>query len=210
VLAFFFVLYALSSIALPGLNGFAGEFLLLVGMFQRGWAEASGAWVVHYRIISVLAVVGVVLGAWYMLWLVQRLFFGPLREPKPGDKEAGAAGRAPVRDLSLREIVALGLPGVFLFWIGLQPAFFLERMNPTVDGIADRGRKALHSPPFTGSAENDPGVREAGSDLSRPDHGLATVATTRDDRKAVAPTVLALPRRIPDTGHGPPPTWTRP
>ena len=74
VLAFFFLVIALSSIGLPGLNGFAGEFTLLLGMFRRAWVDAPVAWAGQFRVISVLATLGVVLGAWYMLWLVQRIF----------------------------------------------------------------------------------------------------------------------------------------
>ena len=89
-LTFFMLLFTFSSIGLPGLNGFAGEFPILLGMFQRGWSQAPGGLHGQLLVIAVLAVSGVVLGAWYMLWLVQRVFFGPLREP-PG---FGAAGEA--------------------------------------------------------------------------------------------------------------------
>jgi len=81
LLALFMLLFTFSSIGLPGMNGFAGEFLILIGMFQRGWAEAPAGMQISYTAISVLAVFGVVLGAWYMLWLYQRVFFGPLKEP---------------------------------------------------------------------------------------------------------------------------------
>jgi NADH-quinone oxidoreductase subunit M len=80
-LSFFFLLLTFSSIGLPGLNGFAGEFLLLNGAFQRGWSEAPEALGSQLLWIAVLATFGVVLGAWYMLHLVQRVFFGPLKEP---------------------------------------------------------------------------------------------------------------------------------
>ncbi len=80
-LAFFMVLASLASIGLPGLNGFVGEFLALWGMFHRAWSDAPVEWVLLYRILSVLALSGVILGAWYMLWMVERVFFGPLREP---------------------------------------------------------------------------------------------------------------------------------
>ncbi len=104
IMAFFMLLFTLSSIGLPGLNGFAGEILILIGVFQRGWAENVGAISSSVRWAAVLAVFGVVLGAWYMLWLVQRVFFGPLREPKhdPGE---------PVADLSLREVECAGTTG---------------------------------------------------------------------------------------------------
>jgi NADH-quinone oxidoreductase subunit M len=124
-LAMFMLLMTFSSIGLPGLNGFAGEFLLLLGMFQRAWTE-SGWLEIQYKTIAVLGVLGVVLGAWYMLWLVERVFFGPLREPPHG------ADEPPVRDMTLREVAAMGLITVFVFWIGLRPEFFLERIRPAV------------------------------------------------------------------------------
>ncbi len=76
VLSFFTLVLVLSSIALPGLNGFAGEFLLLAGLFQRGWAEPAPAHWLQLRTIAVLSMSGVILGAWYMLWMYQRVFFG--------------------------------------------------------------------------------------------------------------------------------------
>lgn len=126
-LAFFMLLFTLSSIGLPGTNGFAGEFLVLAGMFQRGWAEAPTGVAGQLRWISVLAVFGVVLGAWYMLWLVQRIFFGPLREP------ASSQHDTPIRDLAPREIVALVPLAVFVFWIGIYPQFFLRPMAPSLN-----------------------------------------------------------------------------
>lgn len=137
VLAFFMLLFTLASIGLPGLNGFAGEFLLLLGMFQRGWAEAPVIWQSQLRVISVLATLGVVLGAWYMLWLVQRVFFGPLSEPIPEASRQGHEA-APIRDLSVREVLALVPLAVFVVWIGLWPEFFLSRMAPTLNEITAR------------------------------------------------------------------------
>jgi NADH-quinone oxidoreductase subunit M len=130
ILAFFMLGLTLSSIGLPGLNGFAGEFLLLIGMFQRAWAGSLTAATVQFRCISVLAVAGVVLGAWYMLLLVQRMFFGPLHEPNHHHHEP------PVRDLCTREILTLAPLLVFIVWIGVQPRFFLDRMTPTLDPLA--------------------------------------------------------------------------
>lgn len=133
VLAFFMLLMTLSSIGLPGLNGFAGEVLLLIGMFQRGWAETP-AW--QYQAIAVLAVSGVVLGAWYMLHLIERVFFGPVREP-PHDPKDPALG-----DLSLREVFALAPLAVFVVWIGVQPQFFLRRMDPTLQQLTSAAVEA--------------------------------------------------------------------
>ncbi|MCS7303763.1 MAG: NADH-quinone oxidoreductase subunit M [Thermoguttaceae bacterium] len=80
-LAFFMVLASLASIGLPGLNGFVGEFLALWGMFHRAWVAPPPEWAFLYRGLSIAALSGVVLGAWYMLWMLERVFFGPLREP---------------------------------------------------------------------------------------------------------------------------------
>jgi len=143
VLAFFTMVLTLSSIALPGLNGFAGEFLLLLGVFQRGWADTPAAdW--QLRTIAVLSVAGVVLGAWYMLWMYQRVFFGPVREPKSSPLPLGEGqGEGSVQDLSLREIACLSPLLVFILWIGLQPRFFLDRMAPTLDDLTAPVRQAV-------------------------------------------------------------------
>ena len=140
ILAFFMLVMTLSSIGLPGLNGFAGEFLLLLGMFQQAWGQAPAEWsaelpnwVWQFRVISVLALSGVVLGAWYMLWLVERVFFGPLSEPA-----VEHSSEKPVRDLTPREIAALAPLVVFIVWIGIQPGFFLDRMAPTLNLVSDR------------------------------------------------------------------------
>ena len=150
ILALFAVLLALSSIGLPGLNGFVGELLVLAGMFQRGWAEAPAQYAAQYRVIAVLATLGVVLAAWYMLWMLERVFFGPLREPKtahanppgsqgPPDSQGIDSGQDhTVRDLSIREILALAPLAALIVWIGVWPQFFLARIAPTVDPYAAR------------------------------------------------------------------------
>ena len=132
-LAFFMVFLTFSSIGLPGLNGFVGELLVLLGMFQRGWTGPSTPWTPEYRVISVLATSGVVLGAWYMLSLVRRVFFGPL-----GPREHAA----PIRDLGFREIAALVPLLAAIVWIGVQPCFFLDRMAPTLDQLTRPAMRA--------------------------------------------------------------------
>ena len=77
LLATFMVLFAMSSIGLPGMNGFVGEFMILLGMFQRAWADAPGPLGPQLIVIAVLAVSGVVLGAWYMLWMIQTRVLRP-------------------------------------------------------------------------------------------------------------------------------------
>jgi len=134
VLAFFMLVMTLSSIGLPGLNGFTGEFLLLLGMFQRAWIDGGTS----YWAIAVLAVSGVVLGAWYMLYLVQRVFFGPVKEP---DHDGH-----PIEDLSFREVMALAPLVVFIVWIGVQPKFFLDRMGPSLEVLSKDAMQLAASP----------------------------------------------------------------
>ena len=172
-LAFFLVLFTFSSIGVPGLNGFAGEFLILLGMFQRAWAEAPGPWATQFLWISVLSVSGVVLGAWYMLWLVQRVMFGPLKEPKV---------EHPVHDLTFREILALAPLAVFIVWIGLRPGDFLSRTGPTLEDARRPAAVAMESKLARGRESNPPGneplaTRLTGID-SRPLPGGAQGAST--------------------------------
>jgi NADH-quinone oxidoreductase subunit M len=133
-MTFFMVLFTFSSIGLPGTNGFAGEFLILVGIFQRGWESPA------LMPVAILSVSGVVLGAWYMLSLVRRVFFGPLREPATHDHR-------PVADLNGREIASLVPLAVLVFWIGLYPKFFLDRMAPTVNNLTADARTEADSDP---------------------------------------------------------------
>ncbi len=133
VLAFFMVFMTMASIGLPGLNGFVGEFMLLLGMFQRAWGGTVTESTLHYRWISVLAVSGVVLGAWYMLLLVKRVFFGSPRERKH-------AGH--ISDLSFREVAALVPLCIVIVWIGVQPKFFLDRMAPSIEQLSGAAIRA--------------------------------------------------------------------
>lgn len=169
VLAFFLLLFTFSSIGLPGLNGFTGEFLVLAGTFQRGFGETPAAGSLLFPAIAVLAVSGVVLGAWYMLWLVQRVFYGPVKEPAghsahapedhgaaPGataasshhdhDHSAAAESDEIRNDLSLREILALAPLVLFVFWIGLAPEQFLRHSRATLEESAAAARAAVAPP----------------------------------------------------------------
>lgn len=97
LLALMMLLFTFSSIGLPGMNGFAGEFMILAGMFQTGYHDAARvapAMQCQWIAITVTAVFGVVLGAWYMLWLYQRVFFGPLKEPAHDGHAHGADAHA--------------------------------------------------------------------------------------------------------------------
>jgi len=128
-LAFFMVFFVLTSIALPGLNGFVGEFLVLLGTFASsgtydGWP--AGPLGISYGVVAAL---GVILGAVYMLWWCRRLLFGPLREPAgtPAVLHVGSV------DLDRRETTILATLAVICLSIGLYPAPILRGMRPAVD-----------------------------------------------------------------------------
>ena len=149
IMALFMIIFTLSSIGMPGLNGFAGEIMILIGMFQRAFAQGPDALAPTLKPIAVLAVTGVVLGAWYMLWLVQRVFFGPLREPHMDGDHA-------VRDLNAREIAALVPLAVLALWIGLHPNFYLQKMQPVVNSVTDVAAAALDNDASTDVATQQP------------------------------------------------------
>ncbi len=137
-LAFFMLLMSLASIGLPGLGGFVGELLVLIGAFQRGFTWPLDSWGIQFRAIAVAAVFGVVLGAWYMLWLIERVFFGPLSEPRHGDEN-------PPADLNARESLALVLLSAPIVAIGLWPEVFLRPMAEKLEELAAPARVRFES-----------------------------------------------------------------
>jgi NADH-quinone oxidoreductase subunit M len=147
-----FMLFTFSSIGLPGLNGFVGEFMILAGAFQRAWQGVTESLARPYLIMAVSAVVGVVLGAWYMLWAVERVFFGGSREPPRGHGHAahddhGGHGHGPDEtdrcDLRWHEIAALLPLAVFVVWIGVAPQAFLRPAAPAIEASARAARAAF-------------------------------------------------------------------
>ena len=118
-----FLVITLASIGLPALSGFVGEFLVLIGTF-----DAYHTWVGypimfgHPKLIAALAATGVILGAVYMLWMFQKVMFGPNANPK----------NQSLKDLSLREIAVLAPMLLMAFWLGLAPSTFLDKIDPAV------------------------------------------------------------------------------
>lgn len=123
-----FLIVALSSIGLPGTNGFVGAFLILVGVFKEGIGSVllPGGffqWRTFVLVSGGLAATGIVLGAVYMLNMVRRVMFGPITH----DENRG------LPDLSLREKLVI-LPVIALIiWIGVAPGLFLNKTQATVD-----------------------------------------------------------------------------
>jgi len=114
-----FLLVTFSSIGLPGLNGFVGEFLILLGAFGTS------------RLATALASTGLVLGAVYMLWMFQRVVFGPLRHEENSTLE----------DLRPREIAVLVPVVAMIVIMGVYPAPFLKIMEPSVKALVARMEK---------------------------------------------------------------------
>ena len=111
------LIVTLSSMGLPGLNGFVGEFTILLGAF--GSEALNSYW------FAGLSAIGVILAAVYMLYMFQKMFLGPL------DREENKA----LKDINWREIVTLVPLLVFIFWIGLYPKPFFALMAPAVDKL---------------------------------------------------------------------------
>jgi len=111
IYAVFFMIVTLSSIGLPGTNGFVGEFLILLGAFQRN------------VVYGVLATTGVILGAAYMLWMFQRVMFGKITRPE----------NEKLKDLNAREITILVPMVILIFLMGIYPKLFFSKMDASVE-----------------------------------------------------------------------------
>ncbi|HEY0160460.1 MAG TPA: NADH-quinone oxidoreductase subunit M, partial [Thermoanaerobaculia bacterium] len=110
IFTIFFILAVLSSVGLPGLNGFIGEFLILSGTFKTA------------PIAATLAATGVILAAIYLLWLVQRVFFGPITNEE----------NKTIPEIAWNEVAALVPIVIMMVWIGVHPNTFLKKMEPSV------------------------------------------------------------------------------
>ncbi len=110
------VFTSFASIGLPGLNGFVGEVLALMGMFKRD------------PLLAVIGAAGVVLSAWYLLGVLQKAFFGPLQEPPHH-------GHEPIADLNAREVLALAPLLAMCLWLGIFPQQVLDLIRPDVESL---------------------------------------------------------------------------
>jgi NADH-quinone oxidoreductase subunit M len=118
IFTLFFLVVTLSSIGLPGLNGFIGEFLILLGAFAQP----------AQRVVTAIGATGVILGACYMLWMFQKLAEGPLDNPE----------NQRLRDLSPREICVLAPLVALIFVIGVFPNLFLRQFDQSCRAIVAR------------------------------------------------------------------------
>jgi NADH-quinone oxidoreductase subunit M len=127
-LAFFLVFFSLSSIGLPGLNGFVGEFLVLLGTAVSATADDGRRAGPLGYVYVVPAALGIVLGAVYMLWMCQRVLFGPLKEP-PGTPDAS---QGLTRDLTAREIGIMVPLALACVLIGVYPKPLLTTFESSI------------------------------------------------------------------------------
>jgi NADH-quinone oxidoreductase subunit M len=108
-----FLLISLSSIAMPGLNGFVGEFLILIGSWRFS------------PTMVVFAAVGVILAAGYVLWMVKRVFYGEVTNPK----------NEGLRDLSAREAAILVPLVALVIFMGVASPLFTKRIEPAAEAL---------------------------------------------------------------------------
>ena len=123
------LIVSLSSMGLPGLNGFVGEFTILLGAWGAGtqgvYQSFGGVW------WAALSALGVIMAAIYILFMFQRMFLGPEGSIVEEVKKHGHA----LRDLSWREILTVAPILVFIFWIGLYPKPFFDLMAPAIENL---------------------------------------------------------------------------
>jgi NADH-quinone oxidoreductase subunit M len=142
-----FVIAMLSSVGLPGLNGFVGEFLILSGTFKT-----HPAW-------AIIAASGVILAAIYLLWLVQRVFFGPITNEE--NKQ--------IPDIAWNELIAVGALFVFIVWIGVHPNTFLRKMTPSVEAVLKVAKQEENGGAYIAKGERRSASSERVKRASSPD-----------------------------------------
>jgi len=151
LLAAAMVFICLTSVGLPGLNGFIGEALALFGVFDQQYSRGEFPW------YAVIASSGMILGAWYLFTMLQKVFFGALREPEVMHHE----GAAPITDLDGRELALIAPILLLCVLIGVHPQPLLNAMRPeveTIARIADTARERVvaeaHGQPPVGFADS--------------------------------------------------------
>ena len=147
IFATFFMIVTLASVAVPGTNGFVGEFTILVGVFKT------------YPVYGVFAVSGMIFGAIYMLWMYQQVMFGPVTKDENKN----------IPDLNLREIVTLLPIAVLVFVMGVFPGFFMRKMDASVSHFISRYNKQyeMYVKETTGKYNNNLAIKNASLTLSQ-------------------------------------------
>jgi NADH-quinone oxidoreductase subunit M len=131
IYATIFVITAMSSVGLPFLNGFVGEFLIMLGMWKSDILSVTATTNWNY-IATMLAGTGVIFAAVYLLWALQRIIFNPLDKPE----------NTHVPDLNRRELALLVPLIAVIIWLGVYPAPVLRRMEPSAQALVTRVESA--------------------------------------------------------------------
>jgi len=169
VYATFLVIFALSSVGLPGMNSFVGEFFVLLGAFL--WSKA----------VATAAALGVILAAAYILWMLQRVIYGTPAQHMTSK----------LHDMNWREIGTLAPLAFFVFWIGLYPKPLLDVMHASVDHlvqkqakvmVVDAGSSSFSSMPLTSDEESPLPRREGARPGLDPGAGMRVKSTEPDTR----------------------------
>jgi NADH-quinone oxidoreductase subunit M len=163
-----FMVITLGSAAVPGLSGFVGEFLSLLGAYDAGRGFQGVPYMKYPQAFTAVAASAVILTAVYLLWMFQKVMFGPLTNPRNKN----------LRDLSMREILVFVPIVIGIFFMGLYPKPFLNAMEPAVarlrsqydiklrDSLANANEvRMLAAPPKPGVAPPPPGT-----ELDEPGH----------------------------------------
>jgi NADH-quinone oxidoreductase subunit M len=119
--SFLFIIFALAALGLPGTTGFLGEFLVLTGSFQKNY------------IVAMLATVGVILGAAYMLWLTKRVIFGKINNENIKN----------LKDINKFEITMLGSLALLVIFFGFFPSPLIETLSISVDNLINNYEQSL-------------------------------------------------------------------
>ena len=128
--SFLFLVFALAALGLPGTSGFLGEFLVLVGSFQKNY------------LVAMIATFGVVLGAAYMLWLTKRVIFGKTINE----------GIKTLKDTNKLEALMLASLAFLIIFFGFYPAPIIETLNVSVDNLIINYEQSINE---TNLASND-------------------------------------------------------
>lgn len=121
IYAAIFLIIMLSSVGLPGLNGFIGEFLALMGLFQSSWNQQYGLNPAH----AIIAACGVIIAAVYLLWMFQKMFYGPITKEE----------NRRLKDLKPWEIAMASTLVVLAVWGGVYPKTFLKPMEASIGAV---------------------------------------------------------------------------
>jgi len=190
IMAFFLIVFTMSSIGLPGLNGFVSEFLVLLGIFTSakvgatGFAGPLGIW------YAIPAATGILLGAIYMLHMARRVLFGPVKEPGHGvDTSTGLT-----QDLTKREIGILAPIALCCLFLGVYPKPVMNMMQPAIEqGILARVQVAMDVGPDVADGErldeSATAKRQADSRATGDGAALASAGRARGEALVIEPPI---------------------